>query len=131
MIDSSAVVQPDHLFLAKDAELLTSVKSNPGEECSEAVIIRLAPFFKGMVMAFCTLKPHPEKDLGCRFREIRGIAGYAVVICGPGSECAALRRDQIAAELVQRAVIAKFSANPVSEAPHSLGSKLRTIAAQK
>ena len=35
-----------------------------GEERGQAVVILLAPFFKGVMVALSALQPHPEEQLG-------------------------------------------------------------------
>src|SRR5205085_2570201 len=118
-------------FFPKDAVVVAALEPNAREEGGKGIVIRLPPFFIGMMVALRALDADAEKYLARRLRKLRRTPGYAIVVGGAVRVGAALRDDQLAHELVQRTVLAHRGMDPVRIGPHPLFAELLPVVAQQ
>src|SRR5581483_8587336 len=94
-----------HLLVAEETELLAPLEADTREEGGELVVVALAPLLKRMMVTAGALHPHAEEHLARRLCKVLRVTGNAVVVARPVGEGTALRQNQIARELVDRAVL--------------------------
>ena len=90
------------------------------EERGEAVEVVLAPDLERVVMALRTFEPHAEKQLADGGADLDGRRAIAIEDRRPLAKRVALRRDQLAHELVVRHVAAEGVSQPRIQIPDGL-----------
>src|SRR5262249_28861880 len=79
-----------HPLLPEDAELVAILGSHAGKKGCHAVVIVLAPFLKGMMMAVGALHAHAQEDLCCRLGPVGGRVARSVKVGRPVGKRASL-----------------------------------------
>src|SRR2546423_15222439 len=90
----------DDILAAEEAEFLTSLGADAGEEGGEAIVVALAQVLVRMMMALGALEPNAQEQLRSFLGQLLRIMRDPIIVGGAVAECRSLGSDQLAHELL-------------------------------